>query len=230
MCGSKKKDFTMTVSQRLLLRNVKRGLIYFTPLILFQMIWTFVRRRMNKSMLDNLSHRLQFPGSLKYEKSEYYSDTGIFKGEVDGYTIHIEPDNDASIHLELNHSLPFNISDRKPQSRPEEGMKDIHPDRDDFQAIFKTIRVEEGAAEKFSKETELQDALTGFYLKWLHQIRSFFIDENRMYLSLNYGQPFFPYVLPSAITGIIPELTELASNLENFNLIDAGHDPHSLQE
>ncbi|MBD3275352.1 MAG: hypothetical protein GF372_08585 [Candidatus Marinimicrobia bacterium] len=220
----------MTVSQRLLLRNVKRGLIYFTPLILFQMIWTFVRRRMNKGMLDNLSHRLQFPGSLKYEKSEYYSDAGIFKGEVDGYTIHIEPDNDASIHLELNHSLPFNISDRKPQSRPEEGMKQIKAIRNDFQVIFKTTRVEQLAADEFSKDKELQDALTGFYLKWLHQIRSFFIDKNRVYLSLNYGQPFFPYILPSTITGVVPELTQLASRLEKFSLSTASFDQESSQE
>ena len=220
----------MTVSQRILLRNVKRGIIYFTPLILFQMIWTFVRRRMNKSMLDNLSHRLEFPGSLEYEKSEYYSDTGIFKGEVNGYAIHIEPDNDASIHLELNHSLPLNISDRKPQSRHEEGMKQIHPVQSDFQAIYKTIRVDEEVAREFAEQTELQDALTGFYLKWLNQIRTFFIDKNRVYLSLNYGQPFFPYILPSTVTGIIPELTEIASRLEKYSFAVASRDEKSVQE
>ena len=219
----------MTVRQRVILRNVKRGLIYFTPLILFQMLWTFVRRKMNKNMLDNLGQRLQFPGSLEYKKSEYYSDIGIFKGEVNGYGIHIEPDNDASIHLELNHSLPLNISDRKPQSRIEEGMKQIHAVQSDFQEIFKTIRVDDEVADEFAEQSELQDALTGFYLKWLHQIRSFFIDKNRVYISLNYGQPFFPYILPSTITGIIPELTDIASRLEKFSHSAPPNDTESVQ-
>lgn len=181
-------------------------------------------------MLDNLAHRLQFPGSLEYEKSEFYSDMGVFKGEVDGYSITIEPDNDASIHLELKHSLPLNISDRKPQSRPEKGMKQIHPDQSDFQAIFKTIRVSDQFSDEFSTNSEVQKALTQFYLKWLHQIRSFIIDRNRIYLSLNYGQPFFPYILPSTITGIIPELTELAVQLEKFSLSASSSDTESVEE
>lgn len=211
----------MNISQRLTLRSVLRMIYYFSPLILINIIWTFGRQKLTKSSLDHPDSILEFPGTLDYEHSKYYSNTGKVTGETEGYKVEIDPENDASIHLTLHNELPVEIWDKKPHSRLPENMSDVSTANSDFNAIFSTIRIRSDTAESFGNQSELLSAIVEFYSGWMNEIRSFMLSDNRIYCSLNYGQPFFPYISLQTINQIIPELVSLAGKLDDSDIAES---------
>jgi hypothetical protein len=211
----------LNISQRLTLRAVKRAIYYFSPLILLNIIWTYGRQKLTKSILDNPDSILDFPGKLDYEKSKYHSETGTIRGESEGYSIDIDPENDASIHLTLHSELPVEIWDKKSHSRPSGNMINVSTANSDFNAIFGTIRTWSDNSDYFGNQSEILDAIVEFYSKWMNEIRSFILSGNRIYCSLNYGQPFFPYVSLGTINQIIPDLVSLAGKLDESEFIES---------
>lgn len=196
------------------LNALYRGLISFTPLVLFRVLGAItigsLARKKSWRELPKVANQF----SLNSELSRNHSEFGKISGKIKGYEVVVTPDANIKIKVYFKSEYEIDISTSKPKFRPSLNETVFKTSNWKFNKIFKSRQAEKDLAQRFDLFKVLMNDLMKFRMKWIWHLDSISIEKSYISCGFNYGDPFYLYLPAHVLQDILPEIIEIAQNID----------------
>jgi hypothetical protein len=184
------------------------GLIFFGVMVL-----GFFRRK-----AGNVVARGQYPGlakklGLSHRPSPYKNGVGRIEGELQGFFVSVDPDDQRRIYLRFAHAPPVDLRSYVHTKRPAPGMVSFRPLDPIVGAQFKTTHASKEMIQRLDDASDLPKTLRP--LKFLRQLKSLTVSPQGVTAGFDYGNP--PYIPAEVVDDVLPRLIHLARVFESVD-------------
>ncbi len=177
------------------------GMLFFGVMVL-----GVVRRK-----AGNVVARAQYPKlgeqlGLRYTPSTYKAGVGKLQGEVGGYDVIVDPDDQRRIYLRFDSHPAIEMHSFVHNKRAPKDMVSFRPSSTVLSSQFRTAHASPKIIERLNADKDLEEALRP--LKFLRPMKQLSVTGSGISATFDYGSP--PYIPAEVVDDVIPRLVRLA--------------------
>jgi hypothetical protein len=200
--------------------NLLITLSIYSPFALLWMmrsfVYDFAARKVSFKRLPAAGAEI----GLKHFESDKLKEFGKLKGNIDGFSVIVKPDE----HLEsvIIVKLPEKINGLeialcRPQYKNGKKIIDFETDNAKFNKIFRTKRSKKETADKLRSNDGFIDSVLSFYMTWIFRVDTLLIQNDEILCKLKSGDRigFFPHIPASRLKALVLGLVEVAGGLNS---------------
>lgn len=174
------------------------------------MVFGFLRRK-----AGNVVARAQYPAlaqklGLVHRPSPFKAGLGRLDGELQGYVVTVDPDDQRRIFLRFSSTPRVELHSYVHNRRSQEGMRSFRPPPGILSTLFKTSHASEEVERRLAQSTELEKTLAP--LKFLRPLKTLSVTPSGVTAVFDYGNP--PYIPAEVVEDLLPRLALLARTVE----------------
>lgn len=174
-------------------------------------VFGFVRRK-----AGHVVARSQYPAlaqklGLAYTASPFKSGVGRLDGEVDGFRITVDPDDQRRIYLRFSSAPAIELQSYAHNKRPAPGQRSFRPTSSVLGQLFKTSHGSTEMIERLEADEEISGVLKP--LKFVRSLKTLSVTSSGVTAVFDYGNP--PFIPADVVQDTVPRLIRLAQTFED---------------
>lgn len=163
----------------------------------------------------NVVARAQYPKlasklGLNYSPSPYKKGVGKLSGQVDGYSVVVDPDDQRRIYLRFLNSPAVELHSFVHNKRAASGLRSFRPSSAVLAGLFKTSHASAEIIERLNHSDEVIESLRP--LKFLRPLKTLSVTSSGIAAVFDFGNP--PYIPAEVVDDLLPRLCCLARTIE----------------
>ncbi|MCP3874459.1 MAG: hypothetical protein GY699_15055 [Desulfobacteraceae bacterium] len=189
--------------------------VIFTALYLMDRVLFLDMTRLGWRKARNSMPGIANRFNLTFVPAKQHHQMGKIQGAYDHYNVSIEPDNNATIRIEIPGLETVRLSTtKKARLLKFEGMKSFEFKNPFFDRIFSLKLIENNTKLSSMTSSESLVSIEQFYNQWKSKIRYIKLSNGVLACSLKYGQATF--IPESAVNELLPGLAALSTAVNSM--------------
>jgi len=149
---------------------------------------------------------------LKFKASAHPGAIGTLSGELRGYRVFIDSDDQRRITVRFAQEPRVDLRNYEQHPRAPRGMNTYYSGNKQFDAFFKTRYLSDEVAKRLGKVADLGQLVAPFYGRYYRALKQLNVTSNGVSCIFDFGNP--PHLPPAAIELLLPAMIELARAIE----------------
>ncbi len=181
------------------------GMLFFGMMVL-----GVVRRKAGNVVARSQYPKLADKLGLSYRPSSFKDGVGKIVGQLDGYQVTVDPDDQRRIYLRFDSQPEVELHSFVHNKRAVSNMTAFRPTSSVLSSQFKTAHASTAIARRLNENTVLDEAIKP--LRFLRSMKNLSATSNGISATFDYGSP--PYIPAEVVEDVLPRLVHLAQVIE----------------
>jgi hypothetical protein len=149
---------------------------------------------------------------LRFKPSPHRNGIGTLAGELDGYRVFVDPDEQRRISVRFAGEPPVELRNYEHFRRAPRGMRTYFSGDKRFDGFFKTRYVGDETRDRLAAVPRPSRKLEPFMGRYYRELKQLNITPNGVSCVFDFGNP--PHIPPPAIELLLPAMLDLARLIE----------------
>lgn len=181
-------------------------------LMFFGMIFAFIKRRAGHKLASRSFPKLGERLGLTYKASRYRAGIGTLVGELDGYRVFVDPDEQRKLSLHFESAPGILLRNYTQNKRPPEGLSRLVSGNRRFDQFFKTRYSDDEVSRRIREYRGWSKLIEQLEQDFRRELKQCNVSETGITLVLDFGNP--PHMPGAAVEQLLRLLVTFASVIE----------------